>query len=96
MKDFVISAILVALFLGGSPFPKNDPWFAKDKSLHFSVSFTLYNFFYVGTGDKNTSLELTLAVGVFKELVDLTIRKTGFSYKDLLYDMFGALLAHET
>ncbi len=96
MKDFAISAILVALLLGGSPFPKNDPWFAKDKSLHFSVSFTLFNLFYVGTGDKTTSLELTLSVGVLKELVDLTIRKTGFSYKDLLYDVLGTLLAHET
>ncbi len=96
MKSFVVSIILMAIFAGGSLFPRNDPWFAKDKSLHFSVSFTLYNFFYVGTGDKNTSLELTLAAGVFKELVDLTIRKTGFSYKDLFYDVLGTILAHET
>ncbi len=73
-----------------------DPWFARDKALHFSVSFTIYNFTCVNGGSKETSRYMTLSAGLIKEIVDLTIRKTGFSYRDLIYDILGILVAEAT
>ncbi len=88
--------ILFAFLIFSSFFPKRDPWFARDKVLHFSVSFTIYNFAYVGSGSNAKSAVITLSIGIFKEIVDLTIRKTGFSYKDLIYDILGVLVAEST
>ncbi len=92
---FAISALIVFL-LSGSIFPKKDPWFAKDKALHFSVSFIAYNFAYLHTESEKRSLVFTISMGLAKEIIDLTLRKTGFSYKDLIYDIFGVLIAEST
>ncbi len=95
MRTSAISLILIISFIWGI-FPGRDPWFARDKSLHFSVSFIIYNFAYIHTGSRDKSFSITIGIGVLKELIDLTIRKTGFSYKDLLYDVLGAGLAYKT
>lgn len=70
-----------------------DPWWGRDKAWHFAVSHALSNAL-----ESRTSLGcyeaagFTLGVGVVKELVDWKIRRTFFSWKDLVYDALGSAL----
>jgi len=73
-----------------------DPWFGRDKALHFSVSATLASAAYGATAA--TSLDprwrlpvgasVALGAGVAKELYDLTGRGDA-SWRDLTWDVIG-------
>ncbi len=70
-----------------------DPWWGRDKAWHFAVSHTLSNTLVSQTSlSCPASAGLTLGVGLAKELLDWKIRRTFFSWKDLLYDTLGAVL----
>lgn len=70
-----------------------DPWWGRDKAWHFAVSHAMSNALESRSSLSCTqSAALTLGVGVAKELVDWKIRKTFFSWKDLVYDALGATL----
>ena len=65
----------------------------KDKIAHFVVcmAITLGTFFIGGSfGYAFLGLILALMVGYIKELYDKFIRKTGFNWKDIAWDTFGA------
>jgi len=70
-----------------------DPWWGQDKAWHFAVSHTLSNTLVSQTSlPCSASVGISLGVGLAKEIVDLKIRRTFFSWKDLLYDTLGAVL----
>ncbi len=91
IKTFALSLVI---FFGAAKGVSRDPWWGKDKALHFAVSFISYNGFYTFTGKKEEAYVFTLSLGLFKELIDWKVRKTTFSYRDLIYDIAGASLAH--
>jgi len=73
---------------------QSDPWWGEDKALHFAVSYTAYNAFSLIRGEgEGGSAALALSLGVLKELYDWKIKGSSFSYRDLLYDAGGILLA---
>lgn len=85
MKSLVLLLTLLA----------RDPWWGTDKAYHLTVSHLLANALAMHTELSPGQIALfTIGVGVGKEVVDLTIRGTGFSLKDLFWDgvgTFGAL-----
>ncbi len=95
----MIPWLLAGTFLLSPFFPRSDPWFAKDKVQHFSLSFIIYSGAeqwyrsHRWPDARSQSLTITIGLGVLKELVDWRIRGTGFSWKDLLYDVAGAVTA---
>ncbi len=72
--------------------------FAKDKLLHFLfgtlIAFGMaficnwFNLSYLWI------IRVTLAVAVLKEVLDLTVRKRGFSISDVLWSMISAVLLY--
>ncbi len=68
----------------------HDPLFAQDKMKHLAASCFIEQTIYQYNGHKNKSFGLTISVGIAKELYDWKVRKTMFSFKDLLYDFIGA------
>jgi putative lipoprotein len=74
-----------------------DPWFGRDKALHFSVSAALATATYAGaafvTDDRRTraasAFALALAAGVAKEVWDLA-GPGDASWRDLTWDVVGA------
>lgn len=75
----------------------DDPWFGRDKALHFSFSAALATGGYAGAGlltdDRRWRLlaggSLAIAAGVGKELFDLSGRGDA-SARDLTWDAIGA------
>jgi putative lipoprotein len=76
--------------------PENDPWFGRDKALHFAVSASLAAAIYAGSALKTddrrtraaTAVIVTLTAGIAKETWDLA----GYgdaSWRDLTWDVVG-------
>jgi putative lipoprotein len=73
-----------------------DPWFGRDKALHFAASASLATVAYAGaalaTDDRPTRIvaaaSIALAVGVIKEAWDLTGHGDA-SWRDLTWDVVG-------
>jgi putative lipoprotein len=73
-----------------------DPWFGRDKAMHFSVSFALAGNAYADSTPftKRTSIRILTAVGVAlsagiaKEVYD-QYEGRGFSWRDLTWDTVG-------
>lgn len=78
---------------------QSDAWLAKDKVLHFSLSFIVYSgleeFLERSWNSRNntTALCITVGIGITKEIYDMTVKKTFFSWKDLIADLSGVALA---
>ncbi|HVE85241.1 MAG TPA: hypothetical protein VND93_20455 [Myxococcales bacterium] len=81
-----------------APPPDPDPWLGPDKALHFAVSAGIAGGGYGLAGLWQPSSELqrlvaggsaALAVGVAKELLDLTAGLGTPSWKDLAWDVAG-------
>ena len=95
---------LFGLLLGGcaSMHPPGDAWLGEDKAKHFLVAGALgAGITYAvedGGGSQGEAAALTYGVviplGVGKEVVDLKVRGTGFSWKDLVWDILGASAGH--
>jgi len=81
----------------------NDKWLSYDKLHHFYYSASLTGLSYlsmhyilkIDNSNKNLSRVLSgcsvLSLGIIKELIDRTHSSTGFSYKDLTFDLLGVL-----
>jgi len=73
-----------------------DPWFGRDKALHFAASASLATVAYAGTSlvtdDRVTRIvaaaTVALAAGVIKEVWDLTGHGDA-SWRDLTWDIVG-------
>ena len=93
-------AIVVALALALSTSPahaqEDDPWFGRDKALHFTVSASLAVVAYAGaslkTDDRPTrvaaAITFALGAGLLKEAWDLTGHGDA-SWRDLTWDVVG-------
>ncbi len=81
----------------------DDKWLSYDKLHHFYYSASLTGLSYlsihyilkIDNNNKNLSRTLSgcsvLSLGIVKELIDRTHSSTGFSYKDLTFDLIGVL-----
>ena len=82
--------------------PQNDSWFGKDKAKHFFVSGVIAGISTSVSENREIdsdesfllSTGITLSIGMGKEAHDLWLSQTGWSWKDLLWDLLGALAGH--
>lgn len=82
--------------------PQNDSWFGRDKAKHFLTAGLISGAAAVIAdkqgGDSQESFYFafgtTISLGAGKEVYDLKIRKTGWSWKDLAWDALGALTGY--
>jgi uncharacterized protein YfiM (DUF2279 family) len=82
---------------------KNDSWLGVDKFLHFAASAGITGLSYhsyhcqFNNPQKNSiyfSVSLAGAAGIGKECVDKNIRKTGWSWKDIVADGAGIVVGY--
>lgn len=82
---------------------REDPWLAMDKFLHLAasasitgLSYHVYHCQYHNAVDPSIcfSLSIATASGVGKELYDVKIRRTGWSWKDIAADGIGIALGY--
>lgn len=78
---------------------RSDPWFGSDKVYHFcggaligggTTALAEHNGWSEGKA-RSLAFGVTLSLGMLKETYDLTIKKTFWSWKDLLWTAAGAL-----
>jgi putative lipoprotein len=92
-------ALALAAWLAARPAAQAaepDPWFGRDKAIHFSVSFALAGNAYADSTPftKRTRIRVlvgagvALSAGIAKELYDHH-EGTGFSWRDLAWDAAG-------
>jgi uncharacterized protein YfiM (DUF2279 family) len=88
--------VLVFSLPFAGPQPRADPWFAKDKWMHFAACAVIQSVAYgVANGGQGHSASLRLgaataaAFGLGREVHDWR-RKSHFSVKDLAWDAAGA------
>lgn len=106
MKKFLLIAIIflmvssISLQADSQNELPIDSWTSKDKFSHLAASTFLYCWHYEIFNkpfklDDNESavwaLNLTLLYGIGKECYDLMKENNFFSYKDLIFDIFGCL-----
>ena len=92
--------ILVAFFSGcAGKNCRTDPWFSADKIYHFcggavigggTTAIAEHNGWSEGDA-RGLALGITLSLGAAKETYDLTVKKTCWSWKDLIWTTAGAL-----
>ncbi len=73
---------------------EQDPMWGQDKVYHFAVSFILCTtFMALSDIDERKAFSVTVGIGILKELYDWGVKRTGFSLRDLTYDLLGAASA---
>lgn len=94
-------AVLMCLLLHlGAQASDLDPWFGQDKGIHFGASAILTT---TGYGFSSVVLEqpwqrvvagsaLSLTIGTFKELNDYRHGSTGWSNKDMAFNVIGTVV----
>jgi len=80
--------LIITLFTG-----TKDPWFARDKVRHFAVSYVITRSLIHYRQKKEIAFGITFSLGLIKEIYDKKIKKSFFSYKDLVWDLAGVGLA---
>jgi putative lipoprotein len=93
----ILVSLAIPLSSAHAETPDADPWWGRDKALHFSASASLAVVGYAGTsmGTENRSARaaggaaLAVGAGVAKELWDLDGHGDA-SWKDLTWDLIGA------
>lgn len=90
MTPFALSVILIINA------HTKDPWWAKDKALHFGVSFVVSTGTYMlfkncSRNPRTEAFGLTVSLGIMKEIYDWKLKRKFFSYKDLFFDITGAI-----
>jgi putative lipoprotein len=77
----------------------SDPWFGADKIYHFCgggvvgggvTAIAEHNGWSEGEA-RGLAFGVTLSLGAAKETYDLTVKKTGWSWKDLIWTAAGTL-----
>jgi putative lipoprotein len=79
--------------------PQGDSWLGRDKAKHFGLSAVMAG---AGAAAANAGemddhqafpavVGITLAIGAAKETYDLHYKPSGWSWKDLAWDLLGAL-----
>jgi putative lipoprotein len=90
-------APILALFLFGCATVNHpdDHWFARDKAYHFAVASAIGAGATLAAGDEDAApfigVGVALSFGAGKELYDRDVKKTYWSWKDLAWDLAGAL-----
>lgn len=80
------------------PIKHNNPWFGKDKAVHFAVSTALAAGLTAAAKEHDRTncdaalvgFSVSLAIGAGKESYDKRIKKTRYSYRDMVWNMAGA------
>ncbi|MDH5327043.1 MAG: hypothetical protein OEZ68_12950 [Gammaproteobacteria bacterium] len=83
-----------------APHPMSDPWVGQDKVYHALASAAIARIAALEADRHSSSkcaplavgLVVTLSAGTAKELYDRDVRKTLFSWRDMFWNTFGALL----
>ncbi len=101
MKPYILLLLLITLILPGcaSPSVQHDSWFGEDKAGHFLISAAIAGTATaIGRNEGKRSEELlyfslglTLSLGAGKEAFDMRYGQTGWSWKDLAWDLLGAI-----
>ncbi len=74
--------------------PYRDPLWGKDKAYHFSASFFICTaLLTMSRTDEPRAFAVTVGIGVLKEFYDWGVKRTGFSLRDLAYDILSAASA---
>jgi putative lipoprotein len=89
-------ASVALLTTSGARAQERDPWFGRDKALHFGVSASLAMVAYAGASLKTddrptrvaTAITIALGAGLLKEAWDLTGHGDA-SWRDLTWDVVG-------
>lgn len=66
-----------------------DPFLGKDKTKHFGASYIIAQITYEKTHSITKSAIAFTLIGISKEIYDLKIKNTEFSFKDLFWDITG-------
>jgi len=83
---------------------QSDPWFGADKIYHFcggavigggTTAIAEHNGWSEGEA-RGLAFGVTLSLGAAKETYDLTVKKTGWSWKDLIWTAAGTLAGNLT
>lgn len=102
LKFTLITAIVLSTVACAS-LPKNDDpnhdhWFARDKMLHFAVSGVISGLTAKAAKDSGSGrcdaaaigFGVSISIGAGKELYDKYQRKTGYSYRDMVWNAAGS------
>ena len=73
---------------------QSDPWWAKDKVRHVATAYVLTKAAMQTGMEKKYSAGIVISLSVVKEIYDKKVKKTSFSFKDLLYDLGGVALSY--
>ena len=93
----ILLASIPLLFLTGCATVNHpdDHWFARDKAYHFAVASAIGAGATVAAGDNHAApvigVGVTMCFGAGKELYDRNVRKTYWSWRDLAWDLAGAV-----
>lgn len=104
MKACVLFLLVVTVLVTGcaTASPQNDSWFGRDKAKHFLTAGLISGASAVIADKRGKDNDesfyfafgTTISLGAAKEVYDLKIRKTGWSWKDLAWDTLGALAGY--
>ena len=92
---------MFVLMLGCATLPaEQDPWLGEDKAKHFFASAVIAGGTTAIALNQDVSdgeaiaiaLPFTLSLGVGKEAYDSEVKGTGWSWRDLAWDLFGAVV----
>ena len=102
-KQRILNVLLLlsTLYLAGcaaNPVKQHSAWFAKDKAFHFATSTALSAGLAATAKQQNQSdcdaaligFSISLAIGAGKESYDKRVKKTLYSYRDMVWNMAGA------
>lgn len=93
MKSIFASLLVMVGVAAYSPAFAQDTWTGSDKKLHFGVSFVLgYATGNQWPDNKPLAIGVAMIPGILKEVADSQKGGSGFSSKDLVWDLVGATL----
>jgi putative lipoprotein len=104
MRSFLPFIFIASLIISGcaTASTRNDDWFSKDKAKHFIVSSVISGTITAAADNHemnngesfSLALGVTLSIGAGKETYDLWIGDTGWSWRDITWDLLGALAGY--
>lgn len=98
MRKYLFIIVIILLF---TSLQAKSKWLGEDKALHFTGSafLTYWNYgvskdIMENSTDKSVyfAVSITLALGTAKEYSDKKLKKTCFSWQDLVYDTAGVIV----